>query len=106
MKRYVMSLAMSLLLAVAVSAATTHKPAQDENSSSRSFSGEIMDSACAEMGSHHQMEQKEGTKSARACTLACLKNGSTLVLYDPSTKTTYQLSDQDKARCTPVARLL
>jgi hypothetical protein len=97
MKRSVLSLTVALFLAVAVAQAAAPKAQNDQNTS-KTFSGEIMDSACAQMGSHAQMEQKEGTKNARDCTLACLKNGSTLVLYNPRTKMTYQLSDQDKAK--------
>jgi hypothetical protein len=97
MKRSALILSLALFLAaVTVSRAAPKK--QNDQTAAKSFSGEIMDSACAQMGSHKQMEAKEGAKTARECTLACLKNGSTLVLYNPSTKTTYQLSDQDKAK--------
>jgi hypothetical protein len=67
----------------------------------RTFSGEIMDSICAKEGSHAAMEKanrmpadKAGDK---ACTLACAKTGGSFVLYDPATKTVYQLSDQAQA---------
>lgn len=97
MKRSVLILPVALFLAAAVAQAA--KPTiQNDQSTTKTFSGEIMDSACAQMGSHKQMEAKEGVKTARACTEACVKNGSTLVLYNPSTKMTYQLSDQDKAK--------
>lgn len=97
MKLSVFSLPVALLLAVTVAQAATPKIQSDQNTT-KTFSGEIMDSACAQMGSHKQMEAKEGVKSARACTEACVKNGSSLVLYNPSNKMTYQLSDQDKAK--------
>lgn len=58
------------------------------------FSGEIMDSMCAGMGGHEQMLQSGKVKSARECTLECVKMGATFVLYNPATKTTYELDDQ------------
>jgi Protein of unknown function (DUF5818) len=57
------------------------------------FTGEIMDSACAAMGGHGQMGKSEG---AKGCTLDCVKMGSKLVLYNGATKKTYQLDDQTK----------
>lgn len=100
MKRSVLSLAAALMFAVSAAWAATPKAngQGDQNMKARSFSGEVMDSACAQMGSHREMEKKEGTKNAKDCTEACVKNGSQLVLYSPSTKTTYQLSDQDRAK--------
>jgi hypothetical protein len=35
-------------------------------------------------------------KTAKDCTLGCVKAGSQYVLYDASTKTVYELSDQKK----------
>jgi Protein of unknown function (DUF5818) len=58
------------------------------------FSGEIMDSMCAGMGGHEQMLQGGKVKNAKECTLECVKMGATFVLYDPATKTTYELDDQ------------
>ena len=67
----------------------------------RTFTGEIMDSICAKEGSHAAMEKAHGMPADRAsdkaCTLACAKTGGSFVLYDPATKTVYQLSDQAKA---------
>jgi len=65
-------------------------PAANANS----FSGEIMDSMCAGMGGHEQMLQGGKVKNARECTLECVKMGATFVLYNPATKTTYELDDQ------------
>ena len=63
----------------------------------RSFTGEIMDSACAAMGSHGGMMNKEGgPKTAKACAVACVKSGAKYVLYNSTTKRTYQLDDQAK----------
>jgi hypothetical protein len=67
----------------------------------RTFTGEIMDSLCAKDGSHAAMEKAHGMPTDKsgdkACTLACAKVGGSFVLYDPATKTVYQLSDQAKA---------
>lgn len=67
----------------------------------RTFTGDIMDSLCAKDGSHAEMEKAHGFPAdragAKACTLACAKAGGSFVLYDPATKTVYQLSDQAKA---------
>jgi hypothetical protein len=61
------------------------------------FTGEIMDSACAKMGSHEgMMKAHAAIKDAKGCTLGCVKNGAKFVLYDASTKTVYQLDDQQK----------
>jgi hypothetical protein len=61
------------------------------------FTGEIMDSACAKMGSHDSMMKSHpNMKTEKDCTLGCVKAGSQYVLYDASTKTVYELSDQNK----------
>jgi hypothetical protein len=63
----------------------------------QTFNGEIMDSACAKMGSHEtMMKSHPNMKTAKDCTLGCVKAGSQYVLYDSSTKTVYQLDDQKK----------
>jgi hypothetical protein len=64
-----------------------------------SFNGEIMDSACAKMGSHDgMMKNHANIKDAKGCTLGCVKGGAKFVLYDASSKTVYQLDDQTKPR--------
>ncbi|HLJ15626.1 MAG TPA: hypothetical protein VKV15_14090 [Bryobacteraceae bacterium] len=60
-----------------------------------SFVGEIMDSKCATTGSHEANMRKLEAKDARECTLKCAKDAS-FVLYDSSTKTVYQLNNQEK----------
>ena len=66
----------------------------------QTITGEVMDSSCAKMGSHEMMEKQHNMPSNqasdKACTVACVKAGGTYVLYDPSTKTVYQLDDQKK----------
>jgi hypothetical protein len=64
----------------------------------KTFTGEIMDSQCASMGSHDQMMQKEGAKDAKECTLKCVQMGGKFVLYDSAKKATYQLDDQEKPK--------
>ncbi len=61
------------------------------------YSGEIMDSACAKMGSHDgMMKAHTGIKDAKTCTLGCVKGGAKFVLYDAASKMVYQLDDQQK----------
>jgi hypothetical protein len=62
------------------------------------FTGEIMDSQCAQMGSHDNMMKSEGAKNAKECAIACAKSGGTYALYDPAAKRAYQLDNQKKAR--------
>ena len=63
---------------------------------SQTFTGEIMDSQSANMGSHDMMMQKEGIKTAKECTAGCIKMGGKYVLFDAASKTVYQLDDQTK----------
>ena len=62
------------------------------------FIGEIVDSQCAQMGSHESMMKAEGAKNAKECTIACVKSGGKYALYDAAAKRAYQLDDQKKAR--------
>jgi hypothetical protein len=62
------------------------------------FTGEIMDSQCAQMGSHDNMMKGEGAHNAKECTIACVKSGGKYALYDPTAKRAYQLDNQKKAR--------
>jgi hypothetical protein len=92
MKRFAITLA--LILGFYALVATTHPVAAADSSS---FSGEIMDKDCADMGSHDAMMKKEGAKTAKECTLNCVKAGSALVLYDASKNVVYQLDNQSEA---------
>lgn len=108
MKKIALTLAGTLLLlTVACSqqpsstSSQTSAPAEQSQaaapaSGAHTFSGEVMDSMCAGMGGHEQMLQGGKVKNAKECTLACIKMGATYVLYDPATKTMYQLDDQKK----------
>ena len=84
MKKLVMSIGACMLLASGLAAAKD-----------TTFSGEIMDSACAKGGGHESMFKKMGTNDPKACTLACVKGGSKFVLFNAD-KTFYQLDDQKK----------
>jgi hypothetical protein len=64
----------------------------------RTFTGEIMDSQCAEMGSHDNMMKGEGATNAKECAIACVKKGGKFALYDPAAKHAYMIDNQKKAR--------
>jgi hypothetical protein len=65
----------------------------------QTFSGEIMDSQCAMMGSHTQMEKMHPMiHGAKQCTLQCVKMGGHFVLYDHASKKTYKLDPESNAR--------
>jgi hypothetical protein len=92
MKSIAMGLTLSLMMLGASSFAAQKQ---------QTITGEVMDSSCAKMGSHEMMEKQHNmpsnAASDKACTLACVKAGAKLVLYDSSTKTAYELDDQKKA---------
>ena len=60
----------------------------------QTFKGEIIDSQCAALGGHQVMAQK--SESPKDCTNRCVAMGGKYTLYDPATKTAYQLDDQKK----------
>lgn len=62
----------------------------------RTFTGNIMDSQCAKMGSHETMKKKAGIATDAECTKECVGMGGKYVLYNAATKTVYQLDDQKK----------
>jgi hypothetical protein len=86
------TLAFTALLLVGVSSYAAPR------SASRTFSGEIMDSACANMGNHDGGYKMSNTHTPKDCTLDCVKAGSKFVLYNSASKTVYQLDDQQKPR--------
>jgi type 1 fimbria pilin len=89
MKRLTLAMAGTLML---VLLSVSFAVAQD-----RTFNGEIMDSACAKMGSHDgMMKSHADIKDAKTCTLGCVKDGAKFVLYDAASKTIYELDDQQK----------
>jgi hypothetical protein len=82
MKKLIMFIAGCIALAPGLAVAAT-------------FTGEIMDEACADDGGHQAMFKKMGTTDPKQCTLACVKGGSKYVLFE-SGKTYYKLDDQKK----------
>jgi hypothetical protein len=91
-RRFVLSFAALWVVAsISLAAPKTHK--------GKTFSGEIMDSQCAMMGSHDPAGYKmTKTDNPKDCTLACVKMGGKFVLYDSAKKTTYALDDQEKPK--------
>jgi hypothetical protein len=63
----------------------------------KTFTGEIMDSQCADMASHDNMMKGENAHNAKECTIACVKKGGTYALYVPEAKQAYKLDNQKKA---------
>jgi hypothetical protein len=61
----------------------------------QTYKGEIIDSQCAALGGH-QVMAKPG-ESEKDCTNRCVGMGGRYTLYDPATKTAYQLDDAKKA---------
>lgn len=62
----------------------------------KDYTGEIMDSSCAKMGSHSMMEKEHNMgDDAKGCTTACVKNGAKYVLHTTGKKY-YELDDQTK----------
>jgi hypothetical protein len=91
------------VLGLVLLAVTVFIGAEVTHAQNQSFTGEIMDGACAGMGSHammlkeHGMAGKENELAAKKmCTMDCVKNGSKFVLFDAGTKNVYQLDDQKK----------
>ncbi len=66
--------------------------------SPRTYTGQIMDSACAKAGNHNAGYKMTGTHTPRACTLACVKAGSHFVLYNPSTRHAYRIDNAADGR--------
>ena len=97
MRRLALILGTMLLLATAVMQAGS-RSGQQQNNTPLSYTGEIMDSNCAGQASHNQVMAKEGVKTAKDCTLLCMKDGSKFVLYIADAKNPFNLDDQDKPR--------
>jgi Protein of unknown function (DUF5818) len=104
-----LGLAVIVLVSAASLSLAVPKLSLHKNGKDKTFSGVIMDSQCAMMGSHEKMEKMHSDMfkkpsaaltgpEARKCTLACVKQGGQFVLYNKATKTTYKLDDQEKPR--------
>src|ERR1700722_11128026 len=61
----------------------------------RPYKGESMDRECAALGGHSIMELKGA--APKDCTNRCVGMGGRYTLFDPATKTAYQLDDPKKA---------
>jgi hypothetical protein len=87
------SLLLTMLVALSLCAA------QADSNAVSTFTGEIMDSLCAKVGSHDQMMQdmKSMGKDKTTCSAKCIQLGAKYVLFDSSRKAIYELDDQDKA---------
>src|SRR5215469_14765292 len=66
-------------------------------SNGRLFTGEIMDSPCAAMGTHDRMMKGVEAKDAKECSQKCVRMVGKYVLYDAVNKTTYQIDNQQKS---------
>jgi hypothetical protein len=60
------------------------------------FTGEISDRYCAKANSHEMMMKRHNVQTTKDCIPACVKAGGAYVLVDASTKTIYELDDQQK----------
>ena len=61
------------------------------------FTGEIMDSFCAEDGHHSGVIKSNKNTSKSGCTLTCVNlGGAEFVLYNRETRRTYKLDDQQQ----------
>jgi hypothetical protein len=62
----------------------------------KTYTGEIMDSQCADMASHDNMMKGENAHNAKECTLSCVKKGGSYALYESGEKRAYKLDNQKK----------
>jgi hypothetical protein len=63
----------------------------------KTYTGEIMDSQCAEMSSHDSMMKGENASDAKDCTMKCVKKGGSYALFVSTEKKAYKLDNQKKA---------
>lgn len=88
----------ALLAVVSFSLAAPKLPGGKKGKAA-TYTGEIMDSQCAMMGSHDPAGYKmTKTDNPKDCTLACVKMDGKFVLYDSAKKATYMLDDQEKPK--------
>jgi hypothetical protein len=62
----------------------------------RIFPGEIMDSLCAEVGSHSTITKE--IKASRDCTISCVQAGAKYVLYNEHWRAAFRLDNQQTPR--------
>ena len=94
------AVAIMSVLALASSCPALPNPAGAPGDTIKVFQGEIMDDMCAKSGSHTEMQKmmKSMGNDAKTCTVECVKLGGKYVLYDGTSKTSYQLDPPDKAK--------
>ncbi|HEY2171655.1 MAG TPA: hypothetical protein VGJ30_18665 [Candidatus Angelobacter sp.] len=104
MKRFhaasaVLAITMLSLSAFAFQAApaqsTAQKPAAKATAPMQTFVGVISDGQCAVKGSHKEVMAKAKVNTAANCVKGCARRYG-YVLYIPSTKKIYKLSDQER----------
>src|SRR3954469_4519830 len=73
----------------------TQKPAAKAAAPIQTFVGVISDGQCAAKGSHKEVMVKASVNTAANCVKGCARRYG-YVLYVPSTKKIYKLSDQER----------
>ena len=74
---------------------TTQKPATKSAAPIQTFVGVISDGQCAVKGSHKEVMAKASVNTAANCVKGCARRYG-YVLYVPSSKKIYKLSDQER----------
>lgn len=74
---------------------TAQKPAAKSAAPIQTFVGVISDGQCAVKGSHKEVMAKASVNSAANCVKGCARKYG-YVLYVPSTRKIYKLSDQER----------
>lgn len=74
---------------------TAQKPSAKSAAPIQTFVGVISDGQCAVKGSHKEVMAKASVNSAANCVKGCARRYG-YVLYVPSTKKIYKLSDQER----------
>jgi hypothetical protein len=93
-------IAMVPVLSLPTPAQNTDSQNQAKSTVGSTFTGEIMDNDCAQMGSHEMTMKAVNLATPDLCTAYCLRFKKTpgkYVLYNPVTKTVYQLDNQQEA---------
>ncbi len=94
-----LALSVVVILAVAGLSLAGGAPRLGKAGKGKAFTGEIMDSQCAGMGTHDPGGYKmTNTNTPKDCTLKCVEMGGKFVLQDTAKKITYQLDDQEKPK--------
>ena len=104
MKKYTVASTMVVVIVLSVCAfafqatpaqPTAQKPAAKSAAPIQTFVGVISDGQCAGKGSHKEVMAKASVNTAANCVKGCARRYG-YVLYVPSTKKIYKLSDQER----------